>query len=250
VSIDNGPYLPSDGTEVLGEGEHVVRAFANDRAGRRSPVDELTVRVDSTAPTTISRLVPPLPARTPWWRRTPLLDLRATDATSGVAKVEYRIDGGAWTPYAEPVSLPVGVHTVRSRAIDVAGNLGPESVSSYGVDAGVPAPTALTPQPAAWLRLLGPANASLPWTVADDQAGPVRVFVIVYDTGGVPIRRLDGGTVQVPAGGGAIGGTTLWNGKHSNGGPALLGLYHYRVVAIDAAGNRALSSESRPLLVL
>ena len=65
VSIDGGPFEPSDGSHVVDEGEHVVRAFATDRAGRRSPVVERTIRVDATAPTTAARLVPPDPSACP-----------------------------------------------------------------------------------------------------------------------------------------------------------------------------------------
>ncbi|WP_051426413.1 OmpL47-type beta-barrel domain-containing protein [Jiangella gansuensis] len=55
------------------------------------------------------------------WR--PYLEITADDGDgSGVASVEYRLDGGAWTPYSEPVRLRPGRHTVEVRAVDVAGN--------------------------------------------------------------------------------------------------------------------------------
>ncbi|MDA0180072.1 ThuA domain-containing protein [Solirubrobacter phytolaccae] len=43
---------------------------------------------------------------------------------SGLDKLEYRLDGGAWTTYAEPVVVSaVGAHTVEHRATDKAGNV-------------------------------------------------------------------------------------------------------------------------------
>jgi hypothetical protein len=248
ASVDGGPFVPSDGTLVLGEGVHVVRAFATDRAGRRSAVAESVIRIDSVAPVVAARLTPPLPARGPWWRRVPLLSLRASEAGSGTASIAYRLDGGAWTTYRGPVDLPVGVHVVRSRATDAAGNVGAESVTTFQVDATPPTVAAQSPSPLVWTRLLGPSKATLRWTAADDQAGPVRVTVIVYNLLGQPIRHLDGGTVTVPAGGGTVSGTTLWDGRNETG-QTVNGLFHYRVVLADGAGNRAQSGESRPLQV-
>ncbi|MCB7136042.1 OmpL47-type beta-barrel domain-containing protein [Cellulosimicrobium marinum] len=52
------------------------------------------------------------------------LRLRATDADSGVASVEYQVDGGEWTAYAGQITLrSPGAHTVTYRATDVAGNV-------------------------------------------------------------------------------------------------------------------------------
>lgn len=53
----------------------------------------------------------------------PYLQLTATDeGGSGVAGVEYRIDAGAWTEYAEPVRMRPGRHHLTVRAVDHAGN--------------------------------------------------------------------------------------------------------------------------------
>ena len=51
--------------------------------------------------------------------------LDADDATSGLASVEYSLDGGAWTPYTAPFTVSAdGSHTVDARASDNAGNQG------------------------------------------------------------------------------------------------------------------------------
>ncbi|WP_204075830.1 OmpL47-type beta-barrel domain-containing protein, partial [Planotetraspora phitsanulokensis] len=47
----------------------------------------------------------------------------ASDTESGVDKVEYSLDGGAFAAYSAPVSVnQVGAHTARYRATDKAGN--------------------------------------------------------------------------------------------------------------------------------
>jgi hypothetical protein len=52
--------------------------------------------------------------------------LTATDATSGVAKIEYQLDDDtAWTTYTTPLSFDeAGTYVVRYRATDEAGNTG------------------------------------------------------------------------------------------------------------------------------
>jgi hypothetical protein len=57
----------------------------------------------------------------------------ATDAASGVASVEYRLDGGAWAPYGAPVDLDAAAHTVEFSATDVVGNA--SEVGSIEVEA-------------------------------------------------------------------------------------------------------------------
>ncbi|GAB2584993.1 hypothetical protein GCM10027168_17240 [Streptomyces capparidis] len=50
--------------------------------------------------------------------------LSATDAGSGVERVEYALDGGAYQPYTAPVAVhAVGDHTMAFRAADRAGNV-------------------------------------------------------------------------------------------------------------------------------
>jgi hypothetical protein len=51
-----------------------------------------------------------------------LFSFETVDALSGVAAVEVSIDEGPYKPYAEPIRLPVGQHTLRCRATDRAGN--------------------------------------------------------------------------------------------------------------------------------
>ncbi|HEU5471070.1 MAG TPA: plastocyanin/azurin family copper-binding protein [Actinophytocola sp.] len=58
----------------------------------------------------------------------------ATDAGSGVATVEYNVDGGPWTAYTAPVVVrQLGAHMVHYRATDVAGNTAPEEMVSFTV---------------------------------------------------------------------------------------------------------------------
>jgi plastocyanin len=61
--------------------------------------------------------------------------IAATDAGSGVDRVEYAIGAdGAWQPYTTPVVVDqVGDHTVRYRAFDKAGNAAEEKSVTFSV---------------------------------------------------------------------------------------------------------------------
>jgi peptidoglycan/xylan/chitin deacetylase (PgdA/CDA1 family) len=52
----------------------------------------------------------------------------ATDATSGVKTLEYRIGDGAWTTYTEPFAVGTKATSVSFRATDGAGNVTTETV--------------------------------------------------------------------------------------------------------------------------
>lgn len=48
--------------------------------------------------------------------------LTATDQLSGVARIEYRVNGGEYREYADPFGLPPGRHAISVRVTDRAGN--------------------------------------------------------------------------------------------------------------------------------
>ncbi|MBW6437010.1 family 43 glycosylhydrolase [Actinoplanes hulinensis] len=97
---------------VTGDGRHTVTATATDRAGNTSPPVSRTVDVDATNPVSSAAVAD---------RK---VTVTATDATSGVDRVEYAVGTGPWTVYSGPVSAPdAAKHTVSYRAVDRAGNL-------------------------------------------------------------------------------------------------------------------------------
>ncbi|PJI93579.1 OmpL47-type beta-barrel domain-containing protein [Luteimicrobium subarcticum] len=188
---------PSRLVVVDAEGTTTVSARATDTAGNTSEAVSTTVRIDTVAPSVTAKLA----GRT--------VTLAAHDATSGVARVEYRLPGGAWTTYDKPVAVPAGVGSVAFRATDVAGN------ASAAQELVVP----------------GTARAvvvalALPLVVR--AGGTVDVLAVVGGTHGVAT-----GTVTVrDASGTAVGSGTLRSGVAS-----------VRVTAPTLAGSTALTVE-------
>ncbi|GAA1022313.1 hypothetical protein Aple_075470 [Acrocarpospora pleiomorpha] len=116
--VDDGqPVVATDvrnvDVNVSGNGQHAVTATATDRAGNVSAPANLAVRIDATAPVSTATV-----------SATRTVTVTASDATSGVAGIEYAIGTGAWTAYTGAIAAPdSNRHTVSFRALDVAGNL-------------------------------------------------------------------------------------------------------------------------------
>lgn len=256
VSLDDGPWVPKTGVLTLGEGIHTVRSYAVDVAGRRGPVTEGTYKVDKSAPYVTARLVAPAPALNGWYRNKPMVVLRANDGEqgSGLTDFRYKIDGGALTPYLQPFEVPEGTHTVAWTASDLVGTRTGSMVVK--VDLTHPKAIATTPDPVLWLRLLGLGGpVKLQYKIGDAlgagdaPTANLKVAVILQDVTGNIIRRIDGGTVNVTKGVDKAGFVT-WDGKD---GTLLnlvpLGVYYYRVVVIDEAGNVTHSGEAKPITI-
>ena len=87
---------------------------------------------DSTAPTSAATLDPP--GGTSTGPVTVTLTGADNDGGSGLDKLEYRLDGGAWTTYSTPVTVSAtGQHTLEHRATDKAGNVGAVGSVSFTI---------------------------------------------------------------------------------------------------------------------
>lgn len=108
--LDDDDWLPYTGPVPVGDGRHVAQARATDDGVPSTEVTEAVLDVDTTAPTVAASVDA---AR--------LLTVTAADDTSGVARVEYSLDGGPWATASAPVQLGDAAVQVRARAVDVAG---------------------------------------------------------------------------------------------------------------------------------
>jgi hypothetical protein len=128
VRVDDGEWSTSEGVRnaditLADEGEHIILGRARDGAGNTSEPVSRTVWIDRSAPE-LSALL---------HERTRTVRVEASDALSGLDRVEYRIDGaGEWAEVASdgvvemPDALP---HEVVVRAHDRAGNVATVTVA-------------------------------------------------------------------------------------------------------------------------
>jgi hypothetical protein len=107
---------------VTGEGTRTVEYRAS-VAGVpvESSLGSVVLNVDLTAPSVAAVAAPSSAVGTV--DEPVVVTLSASDATSGVAVLEYRVDAGEWAPYGEPLTFgEVGSRLLEYRAGDVAGN--------------------------------------------------------------------------------------------------------------------------------
>jgi hypothetical protein len=225
-----------------------VRVRAFDKAGNASPVVERIVFVDTSKPTARIASYPPRPNGRDWFRQARQDAVAVADGRdgSGPDGATVAIDAAPPTAYLQPFAIGHGIHSVTARGRDRAGLQGDPVVQSSKIDTSAPVPQIATPDPQ-FLSLLG--NATLRFNVTDSLTPRVKVIVWVFDELGILQRRLDvpgDATGYRAAGPGSI----VWNGRKSDGRGVLPGLYHYRVQAVDEAGNSAISTESAQFLVV
>jgi hypothetical protein len=135
--VDGGS--PMDGSQplTLAEGQHHTRYTTEDQAGWQAIV-ERDIQVDATLP--ILQVDTSLPV---WNRGTILMAGKASDALSGLARVEISTDNGAswqaasgledWSTLWDTTTAADGERIVRIRSVDQAGLIH-ESAFTVGVD--------------------------------------------------------------------------------------------------------------------
>jgi hypothetical protein len=116
---------------VLADGFYRYAVFAQDSAGNVSDQASVSFSVDTTAPERFDILLDVAG----WTANTqPTANFSTTDATSGVDRYEYSVDGSDWQTASSPLTLPGlsdGVHRLLVRAVDRAGNGTTESVEIF-----------------------------------------------------------------------------------------------------------------------
>jgi len=124
--IDGGAWTPySVPFSISGEGSHTVEYRSTDNLGNVEGLKSMTIIIDGTPPATVIEVGSPMhdSGTALFVKGGTLFTLSAADNLSGVAKTEYRIDGGAWILYA-PFSLTAeGSHLIEYRSTDNVGNV-------------------------------------------------------------------------------------------------------------------------------
>jgi hypothetical protein len=179
-AVESGPSGAQ--ATVSGHGPHTLKTRVIDGAGNASAWRTDTITIDAvsgdvTAPADTTTAAPA------GWRPTAIpVTVAATDAGSGVAELQWRVDGQPMqTSLVSNPSFSItggGQHLLETRAIDVAGNVSNWRAQTFRIDVLVPLDT--TDIPADWQ----PSN-SFTLAATDAHSG---IDAIEY--------TIDGGAVQ------------------------------------------------------
>lgn len=130
--------------EESSDGSHVVTYWSLDTAGNQETTKTLRFKIDSSAPDKPILSMPP-PVGSTIYTDPVNITVSAADQGSGIARIEFSLNGGAWTTYSGPVAVATsGDHVFQARAVDRAGLVGEIATRTFTLDVKVPT-LSLTP---------------------------------------------------------------------------------------------------------
>ncbi len=123
TSLDDADNTYADNHTGLSDGTYTYKAFAEDDAGNTGSAAERSITLDTTPPSTSDNWT-----LSGWQSKDQVhLELTASDTTSSVDRISYRVDGSSWTTVSgSSTTLTIsedGNHTVEYNATDTAGNV-------------------------------------------------------------------------------------------------------------------------------
>jgi hypothetical protein len=217
VAVDRGASTPAQGstswsytidTTKLATGSHTATATARDAAGNTASASA-TFSVSAPTPPTTTILSPTANA-----------DVGGTITVNGtasgtnqVAKVELKVDGGAyklvqgtsnWAGAVDVSGYANGTHTLTARATDAVGNVGVSS-EPISVENDVAPPTIAVTTPSAGAKVSG--TFSVAGTASDD----VSVATVAVSVDGGAYAAAQGTTAWTYS----LDTTQLANGSHT-----------------------------------
>ena len=206
--------------DVSGDGSHEITYWSTDVAGNIEAAHHGWVNIDGDAPSSSDASTPALAldSVSGWHNAAQLVTLSAADAgagaVSGVARIEYDLDGAGYVPYVAPFLVGTQAsHTLSYRAVDRAGNVEAAHDAFVNLDLTAPSISSSADGDAAW------HNADVDVTLTSgDEGGSGLAGVQQRRAGETEWTGVTGGSFTVPATG--------------ETGPVT---YEYR--AVDGAGN-------------
>jgi hypothetical protein len=129
-AVDGGPFVACTSPRTvnsLSHGSHTFRVRAEDKSGNAT-IASYSWTADVVAPV-ISLTGKPASTTN---KKTATFSFTVTDASSGVASVQCKLDSGAWAACTSPKSysgLAAGTHKFQVKATDNAGNISTSTFS-------------------------------------------------------------------------------------------------------------------------
>lgn len=161
-SVNGAPFKEGANVAITEDGVNTIEFYSFDKAGNTEAVKTAEVKIDSSAPETLSNADSE-------WHQEFVVELTATDDKSTVAKTFYSING---SEYAEGSSFNVdqdGINEISFYSVNKAG--GTEEVKTAEVKIDRTAPVTESNESADWLK-----EAAVKFTATDDKSGVDKTF--------------------------------------------------------------------------
>jgi len=136
-----GPYAYSGNFSIAAGGLHTLDYYSTDRLGNIEHRPIALVEVDGQGPETAPAMLGPSyqTGTTTYVTSSTAMMLASSDARSGLDRVYYKIDDGAWIQQSSPFSFSgPGNHTLSFYGVDILGNVESAKVMEIFVDDGPP----------------------------------------------------------------------------------------------------------------
>ena len=164
----------SAGISVVSDRVNVVEFYSTDNAGNTEGVNRITVGIDTVGPISVASLESTI-GLADWYVSAATYTISAADATSGIGRIVYRIDGGAWKDYVGPFTITAdGAHAIEYYSQDVAGHV--EATQSTTMKLDCTAPDLYIDSP---LGDVGDSRVNIMWRGLDYMSGLDRVELSV-----------------------------------------------------------------------
>jgi len=212
IKIDNEEWVKAEEVHTFFEGVHNYQIRATDIAGNITESSIRTLKVDTITPV-INVSIKGVGGINGWYVSKVEVTSTAYDGNSGVVSLDFAVDAGVWKKYTEPLGFTDGVHIVKFRVSDYAGNETETLSKDIKVD---------TFTPFVSLKLDGTSGFN-GWYVS-----PVTVEPIVND----PVSGVISVQVAVDGGGWAVVNNSIPFGE---------GLHTYQLKVVDGAGNSIIT---------
>jgi len=176
--------LYADALNISSEGMTLVEWYSEDVAGNEEEVQELEVKIDTTAPTAYLQLNGT--GASGWGNSSISCAANASDSDSGVMAIMYRVDGGNWTEYAVPLTFnATGIYLVECYAVDNANNSGATVNITVKVDVTAPVSQLHLSGTLDGVVYLNLANVTM--SASDANSGLGEMMVSMNDEGWNPV---------------------------------------------------------------
>ncbi|MED4780007.1 OmpL47-type beta-barrel domain-containing protein [Brevibacillus choshinensis] len=172
-SVNGSSFVEGTTFMVDKEGVNKVSFYSVDKAGNQEQTQTIDVKIDRTAPITVSN------APTGWAQNDVKVSLTATDAGSGVAKTFYSINGAEFVEGTVLTLDKEGETKVSFYSIDQLGNLETEQSIVVKVDKTVP--VTQSDAPVTWSK----EDVTVNLKSSDEQSGVAKTFYSIDGAGKV-----------------------------------------------------------------